>query len=419
MSIQHFLARPLLGGLLIAGVALGATSEALARHQWDDFHLQMPSDATSGDPTGPAAVTVYFNNTATNGLFDTDADMRSFLSVSIGDWNTEIGSGLSADLLGGDVALTFDPAGNNIDAGLCCSGQAFIDAFLARMGATDTDLTLGSSTAVNSFNGDYGNSGWLGIAIVEDSASQGIDTDQHIVYGETYLNDYYATTLPIFTTPSQIGYVFCQELGHTLGLDHIKKDESCMFTARGLDGFGAFPVPNAHDGEEVNLIAHGASAHGGGGGGGGGGKPDNGGGGPPDGGGGGGRPAGAGILADDPWAVGGPTVSAFWAETFESLDDMFASADLVIAANVLSGSAFDRNVGTAAATLPVSQVVLQIDQAYKGQSAPVITLEQSRGPGFEIEDDPGYVRGDNYLLYLRQIGTNTYRIVNPDGRIRQ
>ena len=46
-------------------------------------------------------------------------------------------------------------------------------------------------------------------------------------------------------------------------------------------------------------------------------------------------------------------------------------------------------------------------------------MEQSRGPGFEIEDDPGYVRDDDYILYLRLIGTNTYRIVNPDGRVRQ
>ena len=76
MNTQNFLARLGLSGLLIAGVTLGAASAALARHQWDDFHLQMPSDAISGDPTGPASVTVYFNNTtSTNPLFNgTDGD---------------------------------------------------------------------------------------------------------------------------------------------------------------------------------------------------------------------------------------------------------------------------------------------------------------------------------------------------------
>jgi len=45
-------------------------------------------------------------------------------------------------------------------------------------------------------------------------------------------------------------------------------------------------------------------------------------------------------------------------------------------------------------------------------------LEQTRGPSLEIADDPGYVQGDNYTLYLREIDNNTYRTVNPDGRIR-
>lgn len=420
MKTQNFLARLGLSALLIAGVTLGAASAALARHQWDGFHLQMPSDATSGDPTGPADVTVYFNNFATNGLFGSDGAFRDFLAGSLDDWSVEIGNGVAADLITGDVALTAETAGNGLGTpGACCSGSTFIGEFLDRMNYTDDDLTPGTSSAVNSFNGDYGNSGWLGIAIVEDSGSQGIDSDQHIIYGEAYLNDYYVTTTAIFTSLSDIQYVFCQELGHTLGLDHAKKDTgTCMFSGRGLDAFGSTPSPNTHDGEVVNDIAHGASAHGGGGsGGGGGGKPDNGGGG--GGPGGGGRPASTGPIVGDPWTAGNPTVSAFWAEQFESWDEMFDSADLVVSATVLAGSAFDRNVGPSRLPLPVSQAMLQVNDTYKGLSAPVITLEQSRGPGFEIEDDPGYVRDDDYILYLRLIGTNTYRIVNPDGRVRQ
>ncbi len=46
-------------------------------------------------------------------------------------------------------------------------------------------------------------------------------------------------------------------------------------------------------------------------------------------------------------------------------------------------------------------------------------LEQTRGLGLELVDDPGYVSGDDYVLYLREIETNTYRTVNPDGRILQ
>ena len=423
MNTQNFLARLGLCGLLIAGITLAAASAALARHQWEDFHLQMPSNATSGDPTGPAEVTVHFYNVDNTTLFASDSDFRSALAGSLGEWSTEIEIGVAADLLTGDVALTADTVGNSLLAdGACCSGSTFINGFYVRMNSTDSDLTPGSPSAVNSFNASYVNSGWLGIAIVEDSVSQGIDTDQHIIYGETYLNDFYATTIPIFTSQSDIRYVFCQELGHTLGLIHAKKDTgTCMYTARGLDSIGSTPSPNTHDGEMANDIAHGASAHGGGGGGGGGGgKPGGGGGGKPGGGGGpGGRPASAGPIVGDPWTAGNPTITAFWAERFESWDQLFDSADLVVSATVLAGSAFDRNVGPSGLPLPVSHAMLQVNATYKGQSTPVITLEQSRGPGFEIEDDPGYVRDDDYILYLRLIGTNTYRIVNPDGRVRQ
>ena len=94
---------------------------------------------------------------------------------------------------------------------------------------------------------------------------------------------------------------------------------------------------------------------------------------------------------------------------------MYDSADLVVTANVLTGSALDRFAGG----LPVSRVVLKVEDTYAGNSIPVILLEQTRGAGLEIEDDPGYLAGDTYLLYLRETGVNTYRVVNPSGRFRQ
>ena len=124
MNTQNFLARLALSGLLIAGITLAASSAALARHQWDDFHLQMPSDATSGDPTGPAEVTVHFNNVATNGLFDSADQFRIFLADSLGEWSAEIGNGVAADLEGGDVALTANTAGNELATPeVCCKGS--------------------------------------------------------------------------------------------------------------------------------------------------------------------------------------------------------------------------------------------------------------------------------------------------------
>ncbi len=58
----------------------------------------------------------------------------------------------------------------------------------------------------------YGNNGWLGIAQVWIS---GI----HITQGIVKLNDSYYTK-PAYNTPAWRNLVMCQEVGHTLGLDH-------------------------------------------------------------------------------------------------------------------------------------------------------------------------------------------------------
>ena len=92
---------------------------------------------------------------------------------------------------------------------------------------------------------------------------------------------------------------------------------------------------------------------------------------------------------------------------------------LVVRPTTYSPSTSGRNVGRGAAAVPISQVVLRVTENFKGGSRPVILLQQTRGPGLELEDGPGYVSGDDYLLYLRETEANTYRTVNPDGRIRQ
>jgi hypothetical protein len=110
---------------------------------------------------------------------------------------------------------------------------------------------------------------------------------------------------------------------------------------------------------------------------------------------------------------------AVWAERYETEIEMFDAADLVVGVTVKNGSSFDRAVGRADRMLPVSRVVLRVSDWIKGDSRRIIVLEQTRGLGLELVDDRGYVAGDDYLLYLRETGTNTYRTVNPEGRILQ
>jgi hypothetical protein len=110
----------------------------------------------------------------------------------------------------------------------------------------DTTIVPGNTTArrcrptagmVEVCNYRYGNNGWLGIAQVWVSGS-------HITQGTTKLNDTYFNTTK-YNTPAWRSLVMCQEVGHTLGLDH--QDENFSNTPLGscMD-YSNDPNPNQH-----------------------------------------------------------------------------------------------------------------------------------------------------------------------------
>ena len=85
------------------------------------------------------------------------------------------------------------------------------------------DTTVGSGTAVKKLcsattgtvqvcNSRYGNNGWLGIASIWASGD-------HITQATVKLNDTYFLTSS-YNPPAWRNMVMCQEVGHTLGLDH-------------------------------------------------------------------------------------------------------------------------------------------------------------------------------------------------------
>ncbi len=102
----------------------------------------------------------------------------------------------------------------------------------------------------------YGRNGWLGVAGIYLSGD-------HITKGYVKLNDtYYATST--YNTPPWRSLVVCQEIGHTLGLDH--QDEgftapnlgTCMDYTSDPDGGGAYGPsnehPNQHDYDQLQAI---------------------------------------------------------------------------------------------------------------------------------------------------------------------
>ena len=70
-----------------------------------------------------------------------------------------------------------------------------------------------TSGRVEVCNKAYGNNGWLGVATIW------ITGGTHITQGTTKVNDTYFNTAT-YNTPEWRNLVMCQEVGHTLGLDH-------------------------------------------------------------------------------------------------------------------------------------------------------------------------------------------------------
>lgn len=96
----------------------------------------------------------------------------------------------------------------------------------------------------------YGNNGWLGLASIS------ITGGQHITTGTVKVNDTYFNTAT-YNTPAWRNLVMCQEVGHTLGLDH--QDEvfgnanlgTCMDYTNSPD---SNQHPNAHDYAQLGSI---------------------------------------------------------------------------------------------------------------------------------------------------------------------
>jgi len=110
----------------------------------------------------------------------------------------------------------------------------------------DTTIVPGSTTGkrcaatagrVEVCNAAYGQRGWLGIASINVSGS-------HITQGTVKVNDSYFS-LAKYNTPAWKNVVMCQEVGHTLGLDHQDEvfDNADLGTC--MD-YSNNPEPNQH-----------------------------------------------------------------------------------------------------------------------------------------------------------------------------
>lgn len=102
--------------------------------------------------------------------------------------------------------------------------------------------SAGTNDQINSFNGNYGYTSWLGRAEIQ--AWDG----WRIIYGRTQLNQYWLDNGNYTTTNKK--HVACQEIGHMFGLDHNRAQyDTCM-----NDQILTAPNPNAHDADMLVSI---------------------------------------------------------------------------------------------------------------------------------------------------------------------
>lgn len=118
---------------------------------------------------------------------------------------------------------------------------------IVKPGKTKPRLCKPTKGRVEVCNEKYGANGWLGIAQIWVSGGT------HITQGIVKMNDTYFNT-PNYNTPAWKNLVMCQEVGHTLGLDHQDENfenanlDTCMdYTNNPLTN----QHPNQHDFDEL------------------------------------------------------------------------------------------------------------------------------------------------------------------------
>ena len=141
---------------LAAAVTLAASS-AMAKNDWKDYHWEFPS--------GKNQLTINFYECQDGNVPYYDIYQHFYWPID--DWNGVIN----------------DPDGDIVIVDLPCNNIPTpadpLAAFPSQAIVYDADDLNGQGT-VNAFNGDFGGTGWVGVAIIELAQSSG---DNHIVYG--------------------------------------------------------------------------------------------------------------------------------------------------------------------------------------------------------------------------------------------
>jgi hypothetical protein len=121
-------------------------------------------------------------------------------------------------------------------------------------GGTRPKPCKATSGRVEVCSASYGNTGWLGLAQIW------ITGGTHIVQGVVKNNDYYfGNSTYQYNNTAEMQHVICQEIGHTLGLDHQSTSgeslNTCMDYYHNTSASDTKSTqPNQHDYDELATI---------------------------------------------------------------------------------------------------------------------------------------------------------------------
>ncbi|HEV8629179.1 MAG TPA: hypothetical protein VGV61_02605 [Thermoanaerobaculia bacterium] len=133
------------------------------------------------------------------------------------------------------------------------TASSVLDTTIVAGGAGNVRRCRATDGRVEVCNSTYGNTGWLGIASIN------ITSGSHITSGTVKLNDTYFNTSQYNSTAWR-NLVSCQEVGHTLGLDHQDENFSNPNLGTCMDytnNPSTNQHPNSHDYQQlVTIYSH-------------------------------------------------------------------------------------------------------------------------------------------------------------------
>ena len=149
--------------------------------------------------------------------------------------------------VGDNVSTAWD---GNLNTTISDWSQSTVLDLTKVAGSTNTRNCKGTTGMVQVCNSTYGNTGWLGVASIS------ITGGTHITKGTVKLNDTYFNT-PTYNSAAWRNMVSCQEVGHTLGLDHqdVNFDNANLNTCMDYTSDPSTNQhPNQHDYDELVTI---------------------------------------------------------------------------------------------------------------------------------------------------------------------